>query len=275
MREACVADLEPFTYALATIDEQVPPTARVCATSTCGKYLTLACGFDIYTYQIEGLSLSLISKTSCEKRVLAVTIDAGSNKFVIAALLEGRIGLYVDLCGVIESKTECDPWESAGVLNNTSPTTSPIMDFGDTEQPRSNEVIAGDFDELSVNAASFGETTFLHQSVEIVTQRTWAEYFHAGCARVRGLRHLPRSDNGVWPNTLNFNERRRGKQAEARPLPQIVYRNICFDDDPAISIAISPTRQCVAFGCKSGVELYWVCDDFICLSTQTQLTVYV
>lgn len=258
MREACVAGLELFTYALATFDEQIPPTARVCATSICGRYLILACGFDIYTYQIEGLSLNLISKTSCEKLVLAVTIDAGSDKFVIAALLEGRIGLYIDLCGVVESKNECDPWESAGALNDTSATTSSIMDFGDTAQPRSNDVIAGDFDELSVNAASFGESAFLHQSVEIVTQRNWAEYFHAGRARLRGLRHLPRSNNGVWPSALNFNERRRGKQLEARPLPQVVYRNICFDDDPAISIAISPTRQCVAFGCKSGVELYWV-----------------
>jgi hypothetical protein len=133
------------------------------------------------------------------------------------------------------------------------------MDFGDNDGAGSSEVTAGGFDELSVNAASIGESTFLHQSVEIVTQRTWSDYFHGGRARLRGIRQLPPlSGNGVWPSALNFNEKERGKKSDVRSLPQVVYRNICFEDDPPISIAISPTRQCVAFGCKAGVELYWV-----------------
>ncbi|KAF2481066.1 hypothetical protein BDY17DRAFT_311857 [Neohortaea acidophila] len=38
----------------------------------------------------------------------------------------------------------------------------------------------------------------------------------------------------------------------------MLYRDICTAEDQPHSVAISPTRQCVAFGCKSGVELYWV-----------------
>jgi hypothetical protein len=253
MREACIGALRLFTS-----QDRQSPTTRVCTTSTCGRYLITACGLDIYTYGIEGQSLRLLSKISCENRVLAVTVNATSEKFIVAALLEGRIGLHVDMNGIAQPAASNDQWESAGALSNASAAHAPIMDFGEAERPRSTEIVVGEFDELSVNAASFGETTFLHQSVEIVSQRTWAEYFHAGRARLRGNRRLPRSDNGVWPGDLNFNQKSGGKQSQAKVLPQIVYRNICFDDDPAISIAISPTRQCVAFGCRAGVELYWV-----------------
>jgi hypothetical protein len=87
------------------------------------------------------------------------------------------------------------------------------MDFGDNDGAGSSEVAAGDFDELSMNAASIGESTFLHQSVEIVTQRTWAEYVHGGRARLRGIRQLPPlCGNGVWPSALNFNEKGKGKE---------------------------------------------------------------
>ncbi|OAQ68733.1 cefP protein [Pochonia chlamydosporia 170] len=37
-----------------------------------------------------------------------------------------------------------------------------------------------------------------------------------------------------------------------------VYRNICQADDPPRSVAICPQRNCVAFGCASGIELHWV-----------------
>ena len=258
MREACIAELRLFTDRISATEDRRSPTTRVCTTSTCGRFLITACGLDIYTHGIEGCSLRLLSKISCEKQVLAVTIDATSEKFVVAALLEGRIGLYVDMNGVSRPAVSNDQWESASALNNTSATHAPVMDFGEGDKPRSREVLVGEFDELSVNAASFGEATFLHQSVDIVTQRSLAQYFHAGRARLRGTRRLPRSDNGVWPGALNFNQRGGEKQSQAKALPQIVYRNICFDEDPAISIAISPTRQCVAFGCKAGVELYWV-----------------
>lgn len=252
MRETCTAELRLFEQALAA------QTTRVCTTSTCGRYLILASGREIYTYEIEGRSLRLLSKTSCERQVLAVTLDATPKRFVVAALLEGRIGLYIDMYGSSEPAVPSSQWETAGTLNNASSSSAPIMDFGDADGARSSEVVAGDLDELSLNAASIGETTLLHQSVEIVTQRSWAEYFHAGRARLRGTRHLPVSGNGVWPEALNFSEKAKGKKPEVKVLPQTVYRNVCFDDDEPISVAISPTRQCLAFGCKAGVELYWV-----------------
>ena len=257
--ESCEADFRPFVQSTSGSNDDETSCSPVCTTSTCGRYLIQTAGAEIYTYEIEGRSLRLLSRTSCEKRVLAVTIDATPEKFVLAALLQGRIGVCIDMIGNSEPVVTGTPWESAGTLNNASTASAPIMDFGDNDGAGSREVAAGDRDEVSMNAASIGESTFLHQSVEIVPKRSWSEYFHGGRARLRGIRQLPPlSGNGVWPSTLNFNEKGKGKKSDIRPLPQLVYRNICFEDNPPTSIAISPTRQCVAFGCKGGVEIYWV-----------------
>ena len=40
--------------------------------------------------------------------------------------------------------------------------------------------------------------------------------------------------------------------------PRSIYRALCSNDDPPLSIAICPQRRCVAFGCASGIELHWV-----------------
>lgn len=132
------------------------------------------------------------------------------------------------------------------------------MDFGAGDGIRFSDIAIGDFDEASPSAESIGERSFFHQSVEIVTHRSWAEYFHGPHARLRGMRRMSTSTNGVWPNDLNFAENGKGTRGETKALPQIVYRNVCTEEDPPASVAISPTRQCIAFGCKAGVELYWI-----------------
>ena len=80
-------------------DDPPEPEKKVCGTSVCGKYFLTTAGSTIYTYEIEGQSMRLLSKTSCERKVLAVSIDASSERFALAALLEGRIGVYIDLLG--------------------------------------------------------------------------------------------------------------------------------------------------------------------------------
>jgi hypothetical protein len=40
--------------------------------------------------------------------------------------------------------------------------------------------------------------------------------------------------------------------------PRSVYRALCSEDDPPLSVAICPQRRCVAFGCAGGIELHWV-----------------
>ena len=234
---------------------------NVCTTSLCGKYFLAASGMQLYTYEIEGNAIRLLSKTTCEQNVTAASIDVGLDHFAVAVLLEGRIGVYLDLVGTLTLSSTESQWESSRNISNNAAPQAPVMDFGAndgyTEAPIDIEV--GTLDEFSASAGSVGETSVLHTSVETVTSRSWAEYLNGRRARVRGTRRMPISFNGVWPHGLHLNEKGRDSTTARKPLQQIVYRNICTDEDPPCSVAISPTRQCVAFGCRSGVELYWVC----------------
>lgn len=97
MTESAVVDFR----ALCT-----PPnheTTPVLTTSSCGHYFLLASGAEIYTYEILGHHLRLVSRTSCGKRVVAMAIDASDDRLAIAALLEGRIGIHIDLTGTAVS----------------------------------------------------------------------------------------------------------------------------------------------------------------------------
>ena len=259
MTEKCFIDFQPLKEAATQASEQPETFEEVCSTSTCGKYYLTACDTEIYTYEIEGLSLRLVSRTSCERRVLAMSIDAGPERFAIAAVLESRIGLHIDLLAESSPITDSSPWETSRAFDNTAVYSASIMDFGGSDGTGSSEIPVGDLDELSLNAASIGSSSIIHQSVEISTQRTLAEYFQGPRARLRGMRRMPASANGIWPDTLSFEGRAKGKKQQVETPPQLVYRNLCTEDDPPRSVAISPTRQCVAFGCKTGVELYWVC----------------
>ncbi|KAK3700032.1 hypothetical protein LTR37_016192 [Vermiconidia calcicola] len=259
MAEHCRADFSGIGHPEPDSLPSAQHTKSMFSTSICGKYFLAAEGSNIYTYEIDGTSIRLLSRTSCERRVLAVSIDASFERFAIAAILEGRIGIYVDLLNTIQSSPATSLWERAGTLTNTAAGSAPVMDFGDgaTASNAAREIAVGDFDELSLNAASVG-SSILHQSVEIVTQRSWVQYFHGPRARLRGMREMPASSNGVWPQELSLAAKCNGRHDGGDSSSHIVYRNICTEQDPPCSVAISPTRQCMAFGCKSGVELYWI-----------------
>ena len=84
------------------------------------------------------------------------------------------------------------------------------MDFGASGGVSSSEIVIGDFDEASPSAESIGERSFFHQSVEIVTQRTWTKYFHGIRARLPGMRQISTSANSVWPDGLSFAANSKG-----------------------------------------------------------------
>ncbi|CAF9926133.1 MAG: hypothetical protein HETSPECPRED_006268 [Heterodermia speciosa] len=50
------------------------------------------------------------------------------------------------------------------------------------------------------------------------------------------------------------------EQQDSSPSPPrewLEFYNICSADNPPISVAISPQRPCVAFGCSTGIDLRW------------------
>lgn len=65
--------------------------------SVCGKYLLVAEGGMIYVYELVGDTLRVLTSVVCPRKVLAMSMDASSKRFAVAALLDGRMGLMCDL----------------------------------------------------------------------------------------------------------------------------------------------------------------------------------
>lgn len=65
--------------------------------SVCGEYLMVAEGGMIYIYALEGCGIRPLTSVLCPRRVLAMSMDASSRRFAVAALLEGRMGIVCDL----------------------------------------------------------------------------------------------------------------------------------------------------------------------------------
>jgi hypothetical protein len=78
--------------------------ALIFTTSVCGKFLLVTRDTRIYIYELGGGILRPLTRVSCPRRVLAMSMDVSSGRYAIAALLEGRMGMVCELrCGTYQS----------------------------------------------------------------------------------------------------------------------------------------------------------------------------
>ncbi|KAK5011150.1 hypothetical protein LTR28_005304 [Elasticomyces elasticus] len=202
-----------------------------------------------------------------------MSMDAGSNRFAIAALLDGRMGIVTDLIAGSPRTVSATQWEAAGELSAVSPVEAPITSLG-----------PGDSVESSVGRRSTDRSsTFTSQSYPVdyraavsdansINENATSETAHDLPCRatqrlsgwkteLRVARSKPSSFNRVQTNSpdLCYNE----TASEGSNVPVYrghgsLYRHLCSDDDPPRTVAICPSRSCVAFGCAAGVELHWI-----------------
>ena len=236
------------------LSDPTPPsikTFRICTTSLCGRYYAVAEGTSIHAYKIEGDSMRLVNRVSCERAVLALSISAGPGRLALAALLENRIGIYIDSSRTGTAKG-WSHWETAGTLQNTASDTASVMDFetGDV----AGDVPVDNVDATSSGLASLGSGDILHQSIPTPFRQNRSVFFHDHEAR------LP-TTHRMYQRSSSHTSFEAGAEEVSEPLwslPKLVYKDVCTFKDQPYSVAISPSRQCVAFGCQTGVELYWV-----------------
>ncbi|OWP04962.1 hypothetical protein B2J93_7263 [Marssonina coronariae] len=212
--------------------------------SSCGRFLMAAHGCLVYIYELNRSHKSAGSGTVypgrlrpvasiiCPRRVLACSMDTSSQRYAIAILLDGRMGLVCDITALSGSATASPPasgpsgnpvyigakrtdLDTTSVFSGLAPSGTPgqVDDFG------WHDVIQGD-DSSSARTAS--PNPFM-----IGPDGTLRE-----------------------PSTSTSMPVESG--------PRSLYRNLCSEDDPPRSVAICPQRRCVAFGCSSGLELHWV-----------------
>ncbi|KAG9243389.1 hypothetical protein BJ878DRAFT_423731 [Calycina marina] len=265
--------------------------------SSCGRFLMAANGCVIYIYELNrahrddsavhhpGL-LRPVTSLVCPRRVLACSMDTSSNRYAIAALLDGRMGLVCDLStrvsrsdqkkGGTFARERATPEgttteQSQGIeshpqgpsfldrvfLNSSSSTlgaggTSVVAPF----------VFPGIASSVAIPYASsagacLGPTDVL-DSDRIIGVEPGAAQTSSGSSS-RSI--SDGRDNGAGINSATSLEGSYGLFMNAMPVesgPRSLYHNICSEDDPPRSIAICPQRRCVAFGCSGGIELHWV-----------------
>ena len=243
--------------------------------SVCGKFLLVIEGCLIYVYSlrnttrnshVHGGHLSPVTTVICPHRVLSVSMDTSSQRFAVAALLEGRVGLVCD----IHENSPSSP------RRRSSPRVSSIF----TPEYRTSfyNSVSSDEPLITEDLSPHEHHDFRAISGDIALARAIGE---AGIPEVHGARSSCTfrlvDDSFVAPEP----EPCCGSSTRADDVPpkiatsplessaktgytslktglRSLYRNLCSDEDPPRSVAICPQRRCVAFGCSAGIELHWI-----------------
>ena len=213
--------------------------------SVCGKFVLVIEGCVIYIYRLRddaaksthhGGQLEPLTSIICPLRVLVASMDTSSQRFAIAALIDGRMGLVCDLHEIantirpLDSQTRARAW---GMSDYRSCVTS-SRNSGDR----------------AVTEQALPEVYGARQDRSWSTGGTGADDLHNRRGNFR---------DPIGPTIVS------AEPGESRPrgIPietgsRSIYRNLCSEDDPPRSVAICPQRRCVAFGCGAGIELHWV-----------------
>lgn len=227
--------------------------------SVCNHFVLVAEGCVIYIYSIRndeshhhGGYIAPLTTVICPHRVLAASMDTSSNRFAVAALLEGRVGL---VCDISESNPE------AGKPSTPRPLPTSIRDSrGPTHSPRSSSS-----DQVSIEATNHRGYSTYHTIGERAVSRGVAE---ATLPEIHGAQQTdrkwtmddPESNRSGSPGSFHDYDDPFGHSG-GMPIangPRSIYRNLCSGQDPPRSVAICPQRRCVAFGCAAGIELHWI-----------------
>ena len=234
--------------------------------SICNKFLLVTEGCIIYIYSLRanwlhthqpGGHLSPMTTIICPHRVLAVSMDTSSNRFAIAGLLEGRLGLVCDLHqGLPTTKLSLGPRAMSDTLGDAKfPAYRPHSSGGsiltEATPPHS----------YGITTPEDVDRRAMYPSDRAMS-RAMAE---ATIPDVHGARPIGTSwtldDPSLTPVSPAPQTLPTLANASYIPIengPRSIYHNLCSAEDPPRSVAICPQRRCVAFGCAAGIELHWI-----------------
>ena len=224
-------------------------------TSTCSRYLLVISGHDIFVYDLRSGddTLNAVVRLAADGNVMRVSMDTSSGRYAVAALLGNRTGLLWDL--------DNDRAPGQGHFHAGEPMSLGMRTevYGPRLQDRTETLVGhlplrrGEINSTltsesydSVNAESGGSDRTARHSLDLDAPN---EVLESILDASSGFCATPESEGSqAGPST--------GIAIQTRPAA--IYRNLGSPDDAPRSVAICPSRKCVAFGCRLGIELHWV-----------------
>lgn len=260
LRIASTTDFSELSNGYGRAHDAQHGSAIHCTVSACNKFVLITESCVIYIYSIQdsvrtvhrsGGHLSPLTTVICPHRVLAVSMDTTAQRFAVAALLEGRIGVVCDLSN-----------STAGSLRPSSPRALPTAireSRGPHQSPRSSS------EHVMTDVTSPHEYAVFQMANDRATARAIAE---ATLPEIRGSRATRQSWTSDDPllTPLTASQSSHGEDIPMGATGHMpvangarsVYHNLCSAEDPPRSVAICSQRRCVAFGCAAGIELHWI-----------------
>ena len=252
------------------------PTSGISFTvSTCGKFLMVTHGCLVYIYELncshsydetvedrQNGALRPVTSVICPRRVLACSMDTSSHRYAIAVLLDGRIGLVSDLTSLKDRTQRRSPssyWMSRDASSSRGNEYRNRVSISSSRSRGSHRAQSDQPFVFPVIAAEASQSTFSLES----ERSTWEDVTQSQVP----IFGAPATDQSQTTSRLLFGQ--VGFQGHATNLfPSCtmpvessiptLYAPLCSADDMPRSVALCPQRQCVAFGCSSGIELHWV-----------------
>ena len=224
--------------------------------SVCCNFLLVTEGCLIYVYSLRDNSskkhtyggyLSPATTVICPHRVLAVSMDTSCQRFAVAALLEGRVGLVCELRGNARSASRRR--STPHVLSNT---------MGGCRASIDSSVSSSEL--MVTEGTPHGYSTFRINSSDRVFARGIGE---TSLPEVHGARDVCTSWQMGQRVVATKSGPSRSSSTNTGYIPlesgiRSTYRSLCSAEDPPRSVAICPQRRCIAFGCSGGIELHWI-----------------
>lgn len=254
--------------------------------SGCSKFVLLAQDHVVFIYSLANFKAGMTPLTSIifHRRIVNVSMDTSCGRYAVAILLEGRIGMCCEVAigeRNLPSINRVRPSMSLSDFKNIDVRTpsrpgraTRRQDQGDCASPstagsqvrsprapsyrrrhhtlrRSDNITFRRGSSLTLTDSNFHNgrgVEFNPPIPNISVNQFFPQEFIDGHANDSSPSHCP--PNNMDPIT--------GMSVSTELGARKMYKNLCSIQDPPTSVAICPQRQCVAFGCKTGVELHWI-----------------
>lgn len=232
--------------------------AKVFTVSTCGRYLLVRSGHDVFVYRLSDSTESItpVVRLAADCDMLNVSMDTSSGRYAVAALLTNRTGLLWDITEeTIGTQPEQQLHEAMSVGISTGSHTPHTADEPEAVPGSLPQRRRGFSPERRLSNGSFGSRPGL--------DRPSSHSSHVGGSNVPMHRYMHHYLLGEGIPLCESPESEINDAALADKLaiqtrPTAVYCGLGTSEDPPRSVAICPQRKCVAFGCRLGIELHWV-----------------